>query len=105
MATPQETVAHQPNRQSNTALVNGHLKRGCLIPKAANEWAQSGAYQEFGADICEVYTVDAASKEEALGKVRMGQAGKIAREHRRLTAAEIEAQERYDAIMSLREIP
>jgi hypothetical protein len=34
--------------------------RPFLSPKAANEWAQTGAYQECGADICEIYTVDAS---------------------------------------------
>ena len=76
--------------------------RAFLSPKAANEWAQTGAYQECGVDICEIYTVDGASKGEAIEKVRTGQAKKTAREHRRLTATEIEAQERHDAIMELK---
>lgn len=78
--------------------------RPFLSPKAANEWAQTGAYQEYGADICEIYTVDDASKEEAIEIVRTGRAGKPLRVHRRLTAREIEAQERHDAIMFLKKL-
>jgi hypothetical protein len=85
------------------ADADGEL-RPFLSPKAANEWAQTGAYQECGADICEIYTVDGASKEEAIEKVRTGQAGKPSRVHRRLTAGEIEGQERHDAIMLLKEL-
>ncbi len=40
--------------------------RPFLSPKAANEWAQTGAYQESGADICEIYRVHDASKEETI---------------------------------------
>jgi hypothetical protein len=50
--------------------------RPFLSPKAANEWAQTGAYRECGADVCEIYTVDDASKEEAVALLSAGQAGK-----------------------------
>jgi hypothetical protein len=72
--------------------------RAFLSPKAANEWAQTGAYQEYGTDICEIYTVDCESKEEAIEKVATGQAGEpSARVYRRLTAREIEAEELAEA--------
>ena len=82
---------------------NGEL-HAFFSPKAANEWAQTGAYQECGADICEIYKVDVASVEEAVELVRTGQVAKTARVHRRLSAAEIEEQVKYDAMMELKEL-
>ena len=78
--------------------------RAFLSPKAANEWVQTGAYHSCGADLCETYTVDVVSREEAIEKVRTGQAGKPVRGHRRLTADEIETRQRLDAIMELKEL-
>ena len=78
--------------------------RAFLSPKAANEWAETGAHRECGADICDIYNVDNAGEEEAKEKVRTGQATKLLRHHRRLSAREIEAQERHDAIIFLKEL-
>jgi hypothetical protein len=76
-----------------------------LSHKAAKEWAETSAYyQGRGGDIYDLYSVDVASKEEAIKRVKTGQAGKPLRVHRRLSAREIEVRDQQDAAAWLREI-
>jgi hypothetical protein len=76
--------------------------RAFSSPKAANEWAQTGACAECRASICEIYSVETDDVREAVAKVQSGQARKVATVHRRLNAAEIEELERRDAIVFLK---
>jgi hypothetical protein len=69
-------------------------------PKATNEYVNKGPH---GADVCEVYRIEAASEVEALAKVKAGE-GERHTMHRRLSKQEIEEQERRDAIAFLRDL-
>ncbi len=73
--------------------------------KGANEWAQTGAFAETGADKCEVHWVeDAMNEMQAIAAVKGGSSEKRATIHRRLSAAEIEEIVRLDAIAELRHL-
>ncbi len=71
-----------------------------LSPKVANEYVNKG---DHGADVCEVFRIEATNKAEAIAKVKAGQGEKHVM-HRRLSKQEIEELERHDAIAFLRDL-
>jgi hypothetical protein len=70
-------------------------------PKTANDYVNNKG--DHGADVCEVYRIEAASAGEAIAKMKAGQ-GERHVMHRRLSNQEIEERERRDAIAFLREL-
>jgi len=86
-------------------LIDQAKPKAFRTAKGANEWAQTGAFAETGADKCEVHWVgEDLSEEQAIAAVKFGSSEKRATVHRRLSAAEIEELERRDAIADLREL-
>jgi hypothetical protein len=76
-----------------------------LSAKAAREWAETGAFQEYGVERCEIHFVDGeVSKDEAIAAVQAGKSEKRATVHRRMSAHEIEVNSRRDAEAELRSL-
>ena len=70
------------------------------MPKAAIEYVNKGP---DGADICEVWRIEAANEREAIEKFKAGQ-GERHTMHRRLSKQEIEEEERRELIAFLRDL-
>jgi hypothetical protein len=76
-----------------------------LSAKAAKEWAETGAFQEFGVEQSEIHFVDGeVSKAEAIAAVKAGKSEKRATVHRRMSAHEIEVNSRREAEAELRDL-
>jgi hypothetical protein len=72
-------------------LADGAEPRVFISSAAANEWAQYGAYDEWGAEVSEIHWVEKqCSREEAVAMVIAGKSEKRATVHRRMTAQEKE---------------
>ena len=70
-------------------------------PKASNDYVNNKG--GHGADVCEVYRIEAVSAGEAIAKMKTGQGEKHTM-HRRLSEQEIKEHERGEAIEFLRDL-
>ncbi len=72
--------------------------RAFLSPAAANEYAESGVFQDCGCEQSEIHFVDGqVTADEAIAAVKEGRSEKRNTVHRRMTADEIETA-RLDAL-------
>jgi len=84
-------------------LIDGAEPRPFLTAKAAKEWAETGAFQEFEAEQSEVHFIDGdVSKEEAIAAVKDGRSEKRATITRRVSAREIEVGQQRETEAFLR---
>jgi hypothetical protein len=68
--------------------------RAFLSPAAANEYAETGVFQDCGCEQSEIHFVDGeVTADEAVAAVKNGRSEKRAIVHRRMTAEEIEVSE------------
>jgi hypothetical protein len=68
--------------------------RTFLSPNAANEYAETGVFQDCGCEQSEIHFVDGeVTADEAVAAVKDGRSEKRAIVHRRMTAEEIEVSE------------
>jgi hypothetical protein len=72
--------------------------RAFLSPAAANEYAETGVFQDCGCEQSEIHFVDGeVTADEAIAAVKDGRSEKRTIVHRRMTAEEIEVS-RLDAL-------
>jgi hypothetical protein len=79
-------------------LMEDAERRVFLSPEAANEYAETGVFQDCGCEQSEIHFVDEeVTADEAVAAVKAGRSEKRSIVHRRMSAEEIEVS-RLDAL-------
>src|SRR5471030_584971 len=75
--------------------------RAFVSPAAANEYAETGVFQDCGCEQSEIHFVDGeVTADEAVAAVRSGRSEKRSIVRRRMSAAEIAANSRLDDLFA-----